>query len=245
MHATDNQRTLNVYADVDLQTAIADEVHFDLTSRVIPELQANFPGVRFYTDGEKKEERELLAALARDWFIISLIIYAFMATWLRSYLKPIAVLCSIPFGLIGAIAGHAILGISFSGFSMMGMMALSGVVVNDSIVLVTAIRQLQESRPVSEAIIKAAEQRFRPILLTSVTTLFGLLPLLLEVSTQAQWIKPIVVSLTFGVLFSTVMTLLLVPAIYIVLESFQNRDALGVKEYKKRRLPSHQPQSVL
>ena len=102
---------------------------------------------------------------------------------------------------------------------MIGLMALSGVVINDSIVLVTAIRQLGESLPVSEAIVQAAEQRFRPIILTSVTTLFGLLPLLMEVSAQAQWIKPIVVSLAFGVLFSTVITLLLVPAIYVVLES--------------------------
>ena len=105
----------------------------------------------------------------------------------------------------------------------MGMMALSGVVVNDSIILVTAIRKLGESLPVSEAIVRAAEQRFRPILLTSATTMFGLLPLLLEVSAQAQWIKPIVVSLAFGVLFSAAITLLLVPAIYIVLENLRDR----------------------
>ena len=220
---TDYERTLNVYADVDTQTATADEIHFDLTSRVIPELRANFPGVKFYTDGEKKEEGELLTALARDWFIVSFIIYALMAAWLRSYLKPIAVLASIPFGLIGAIFGHALLGMPFSGFSMIGMLALSGVVINDSIVLVTAIRKLAASMPVSEAIVKAAEKRFRPIVLTSLTTLFCLLPLLLEVSVQAQWIKPIVVSLVFGVLFSTIITLLLVPAIYIVLEDFQDR----------------------
>ena len=214
---TDFERTLNVYADIDRQ-AVADEVHLDLVTRVVPELEANFQSVKFYTDGEKKEEDELLNALARDWLIVSFIIYIIMAVWLRSYLKPIAVLSSIPFGLIGAIIGHGVFGIQFSAFSIMGMMALSGVVVSDAIVLVTAIERARKSLPVNEAILRATEERFRPILLTSITTMLGLTPLLMEVSAQAQWIKPIVVSLAFGVLFSTAVTLLLVPAIYMFLE---------------------------
>ena len=193
-------------------------MHLDLVTRVVPELEANFQSVKFYTDGEKKEEDELLNALARDWLIVSFIIYIIMAVWLRSYLKPIAVLSSIPFGLIGAIIGHGVFGIQFSAFSIMGMMALSGVVVSDAIVLVTAIERARKSLPVTEAILRATEERFRPILLTSITTMLGLTPLLMEVSAQAQWIKPIVVSLAFGVLFSTAVTLLLVPAIYMFLE---------------------------
>ena len=150
------------------------------------------------------------------------IIYALLAIPLKSYLQPLIVMVVIPFGLIGAITGHIILAQDMSILSILGFVALAGVVVNDSLVLVDFINQeRREGKPLRQAIEDAGALRFRPIILTSLTTFAGLLPLLFETSLQAQFLIPMATSLSFGVLFATFMTLLLVPAFYNILEDFR------------------------
>jgi len=150
------------------------------------------------------------------------IIYALLAIPLKSYLQPIIVMLVIPFGLIGAIGGHVILGQAVSILSILGFVALAGVVVNDSLVLVDFINQeRQQGVPLRQAIIESGAARFRPIILTSLTTFAGLLPLLFETSLQAQFLIPMATSLSFGVLFATAITLLLVPASYAIMEDIR------------------------
>ena len=152
------------------------------------------------------------------------IIYALLAIPLRSYLQPFIVMIVIPFGLIGAIGGHMLMGQPMSILSVLGFVALAGVVVNDSLVLVDFINQERAAgRPLREAIEASGAKRFRPIILTSLTTFGGLMPVLFETSLQAQFLIPMAISLSFGVLFATFITLLLVPAFYTILEDFHQR----------------------
>jgi len=146
-------------------------------------------------------------------------IYALLAIPTKSYLQPLIIMGVIPFGIIGAIAGHWLIGLPISLMSVMGVIALSGVVVNDSLILVDYVnRAVQQGQRRYDAVIEAGQRRFRAILLTSLTTFFGLAPMLLERSTQAQGIVPMAVSLAFGIVFATVITLLLVPCLYLILE---------------------------
>jgi multidrug efflux pump subunit AcrB len=148
--------------------------------------------------------------------------YAVMAIPFRSYLQPLLVFAVIPFGFVGAVVGHALIGMDFSVFSLVGLVALTGVVVNDALVLIDAVnRQRAAGLPLVEALHEASARRFRAILLTSLTTSFGLLPLLSERSAQAAWLKPMGVTLAVGVLFATVVTLLLLPACYLLLDDLQ------------------------
>jgi len=149
-------------------------------------------------------------------------IYALLAIPTKSYAQPLIIMGAIPFGVIGAIVGHWITGYAFSMMSFFGVIALAGVVVNDSLILVDFVnRAVREGTPVYQAVINAGSKRFRAILLTSLTTFFGLLPILLETSMQAQQIVPMAVSLAFGILFATVITLLLVPCLYMVLNDLK------------------------
>ena len=146
-----------------------------------------------------------------------LVIYGLMAVAFRSYWQPILVLTAIPFGIMGAIFGHAMLNWEVSMFSMMGVIACAGVVVNDNLVLIDKINTLRErGEDVISALMEGAVTRFRPIILTSLTTFVGLLPIMTETSVQAQFLIPMVISLAFGVLFATGVTLLLVPALYLI-----------------------------
>ena len=147
-----------------------------------------------------------------------LMIYALLAIPLRSYSQPLVIMSAIPFGLVGAVWGHLLMGMDLTILSMFGIVALAGVVVNDSLVLVDFINRHRQEHPLEEAIREAGVARFRPILLTSLTTFFGLLPLLLERSLQARFLIPMAVSLSFGVLFATFITLVLVPAGYLIAE---------------------------
>jgi multidrug efflux pump subunit AcrB len=163
--------------------------------------------------------------------------YALLAVPLRSYLQPLLILFAIPFGFVGAVAGHAILGLQLSAFSMIGFVALTGVVVNDALLLIDRTnRNRSAGMEDRTALIEAAATRFRPILLTSLTTFFGLLPLIFERSAQALWLKPMVATLAFGVVFATVVTLVIVPAAYLLLEAgiartrgFVSRRVLGAR----------------
>lgn len=190
---------------------------------VVDTILADYPGISWSFEGEAREQADIFASLGRMTLIALFIIYALLAVPLKSYVQPFIVMIVIPFGLIGAIGGHMLLGQSVSILSILGFVALAGVVVNDSLVLVDFINQERKTgMPIREAIVESGAARFRPIILTSLTTFAGLLPLLFETSLQAQFLIPMATSLSFGVLFATAMTLLLVPAFYAILEDVKD-----------------------
>jgi multidrug efflux pump subunit AcrB len=170
-------------------------------------------------EGESKERNESLGSMKRGFAISLMVIYALLAIPLRSYLQPLLFMVAIPFGVVGAIWGHFILGYNIAIMSLFGIVALSGVVVNDSLLLIDYINQLKgRGVALRDAVQNAAQRRFRPILLTSLTTFFGLGPIILETSTQAQFLIPMAISLAFGILFGTVIALVIVPALYLIFE---------------------------
>jgi multidrug efflux pump subunit AcrB len=219
----DGARVVNVVADVDLSVTSAREVLGDIEGRFLPEVLSAHPGISYALEGEQREERESLRGLGRNSLFALLGIFTLLAIPLRSYAQPLVILATIPLGAVGAIAGHAILGLPISFSSVIGMVALAGIVVNDSIVLVDwANRLRRQGRDVGAAVRGAATSRFRPILLTSLTTSLGLLPLLLEQSVQAQFLIPMAVSIAVGVLAATAVSLLVVPAAYLVIEDLRS-----------------------
>jgi len=215
----DRQRVVTVTADVDDQLANANDINADLRERILPELALEHPDVSFGFAGEQREQADFLGALKRGWIVALFVIYALLAIPLRSYVQPLIIMAAIPFGLVGAAWGHVLMGHDFSMFSLIGLVALSGVVVNDSLVMVDFINgRRRAGETLLEAIREAGVARFRAILLTSLTTFAGLTPLMLETSVQAQMLIPMAISLAFGVIFATAITLILVPAVYMILE---------------------------
>jgi multidrug efflux pump subunit AcrB len=159
--------------------------------------------------------------LALGFLLALFVIYALLAIPLKSYTQPLIIMSVIPFGLIGAILGHMLLGLSVSIMSLFGLIALAGVVVNDSLVMVDYVNESRRNGiPLKEAVVGAGTRRFRPIMLTSLTTFLGLAPIVLEKSLQAQIVVPMAVSLAYGILFATVITLILIPALYVILDDF-------------------------
>jgi multidrug efflux pump subunit AcrB len=218
----DRRRSINVTAKVDSSKANANEVIAELERVNLSELLRRFPEIGYTLEGEQREQQETLDALGQGFTLALLAIFALMAVPLRSYLQPIIIMTAIPFGLVGAVWGHMILGYNLTILSGFGMVALSGVVVNDSLIMVDYInKHRQPGRGVFEAVRESGKARFRPILLTSLTTFGGLTPLLLEKSLQAQFLIPMAISLAFGVVFATFITLLMVPAEYLILEDFK------------------------
>ncbi len=219
----DRQRVINVTADVDISIANANEIIADCTRTVLPQILAEHPRVRYDFEGQQREQTEMLQGLANSFVIALLIIYILLAIPFKSYAQPLIVMGAIPFGIVGAVWGHVALGFDLSLLSAFGIVALTGVVVNDSLVMVDFInKQREKGHALSDALREAGAVRFRPILLTSVTTFLGLTPLLLEKSLQAQFLVPMAISLGFGVIFATVITLLLVPITYYILEDIIN-----------------------
>ena len=217
----DRNRTINVTADADKESVDLNAVKADIAT-VLPEILANYPGVNFTFEGEAREQAETFGSLFFGTLFLLFAIYALLAIPFRSYVQPLIVMSVIPFGLGGAIAGHLIMGMNLSVMSVFGMLALSGVVVNDSLVLVDYVnRRRSEGMPLLDAVRMAGGARFRAIVLTSLTTFAGLLPLLFEKSTQAQFLIPMAVSLGFGILFATAITLFLVPINYLLLEDWK------------------------
>jgi multidrug efflux pump subunit AcrB len=212
---TDRKRTINISSNLDLSIANANEIIADIQKNVMPEISQKYPSVRYSLEGEQAEQRESMAGILEGFMIALLLIYVLLAIPFRSYLQPFIVMSAIPFGIVGALWGHIFMGMDLSMMSMFGIVALAGVVINDSLVLVDVInRERREGASLMQAISKAGVARFRPIILTSVTTFAGLTPLLLEQSPQAQMLIPMGVSLAFGVMFGTFITLILVPVIY-------------------------------
>ena len=220
----DRKRVVNVTADVDRTQITADEVVGDLSRSYFPVIRAEHPRVSLSLEGEQRQSGEYLVSLVFPFLIALFAIYALLAIPLRSYVKPFIIMSVIPFAFIGAIWGHQIMKLAglVSGLAMMsilGMIAAAGVVVNSSLILVYAINQRRDAgSTLADAVVDAATSRCRPIVLTSMTTFVGLMPLMFNTSVQAQFLVPMAVSLSFGVLFATVITLLVVPSIYLFFE---------------------------
>ncbi len=216
-------RVIKVTADVDETVANANEVRVDLENRFLPQLKHNHPGLRYSIEGAGKEQKESMADVVRGFAIALFCIYALLAIPFRSFTQPLVVMSAIPFGIIGAVAGHMMMGHNLSLLSMFGIVGLAGVVVNDSLVLIDACNRIRsQGTDAYDAITRAGALRFRAIILTSLTTFAGLSPMLLERSIQAQFLIPMAISLGFGVLFGTGITLLLVPSLYMILEDMYN-----------------------
>jgi multidrug efflux pump subunit AcrB len=228
----DGARVVNVRADVDETITSAQEVLSDLRAAALPQLLQRAPGITYSLEGEQREQRESLSGLGRGFLFALLGIFALLAIPLRSYAQPLLVMSTVPLGAVGAVAGHAALGLPLSFSSVIGMVALAGIVVNDSLVLVDwANRGARAGLDARAAVLRAATTRFRAVFLTSLTTCLGLTPLLLEQSVQAQFLIPMAVSIAAGVLAATLVSLLIVPAAYLVLDDLkgvlQRRSALA------------------
>ncbi|MCB9791372.1 MAG: efflux RND transporter permease subunit [Alphaproteobacteria bacterium] len=215
-------RIVNVSAELAQGVKSEQQVLNALKGTHLPALKAKYPGLKVDFAGQQREQAETFASLGRNYVLALFVIFALLAVPFKSYVQPLVIMSAIPFGLVGAIWGHLLMGYSLSIISMFGIIALSGVVVNDSLVLIDAANgfRAEGMRP-SEAILAAAQRRIRPILLTSLTTFFGLLPMIFETSLQARFLIPMAISLGFGVLFATVIVLLLVPALYLMVEDLR------------------------
>lgn len=212
----DQRRTVTVTADVDTAVANADQIIASL-SRDFPEIEQRYPGVVLEFGGQKLETKKSFGSLRQNFVIALVLVYVILAGLFRSYVQPLIVMAVIPFGCIGAVLGHLIMGYPITLLSLIGIVALTGIVVNDSMILVVFINQrILRGAPVHEAIIDAGKGRLRPILLTSATTVLGIAPLLMETSFQAKFLIPMGVSLSAGLMFATVLTLVAVPCFYLI-----------------------------
>jgi multidrug efflux pump subunit AcrB len=235
----DRNRVLNVTADINKKTVSQNALYQDIQTRILPEIFRKYPKVSSTLQGEARDQKETNASLRTGSIFAGFLIFALLAIPLKSYVQPLIIMSVIPFGLIGALGGHIIMGFAISRFSLFGMLALAGIVVNDSLVMVDYInRSLRNKVPLLEAVHSAGTARFRAILLTSLTTFAGLTPLLLEKSVQAQFLIPMATSLAFGVLFATAITLVLVPCLSLIvydikaLFSSHSPTEIAVREHK-------------
>ena len=218
----DRNRAINVQAEVDETITTGGDVLADLDAEFLPALMEEYPGVTYSFEGDQADFAESMDSLMRGFGAALFVMFAMLAIPLKSYIKPLIVLAAVPFGFVGAVWGHALLGLPVSFLSMCGMVALAGVVVNDGLVLVTFINNYAGKHgTLFEAVQRAGEARFRAILLTSLTTSAGVTPLMLEKSLQAQFLIPMAVALAFGVLFATGVTLVLVPCLFMILNDIK------------------------
>ena len=219
----DRQRSINVQAEIDGAVTTSGQVIDALEEQFLPDLMARYPSVSYSFEGDEADFAESMEGLSKGFGVILFVMYGMLAIPLKSYWKPVIILSAIPFGMVGAIWGHAILGMEVSFLSMCGMVALAGVVVNDALVMVAFINKNALRRAsLKNAVRQAGEARFRAILLTSLTTAAGVTPLILEESLQAQFLIPMAVALAAGVLFATAVTLVLVPALYLVMDDIRS-----------------------
>jgi multidrug efflux pump subunit AcrB len=216
---TDGRRNISVTADVADEDANSNEINAQIRERELPQLLADIPGLSYSFGGEQERQAETMGALGVGFLLALIVMFSMLAVAFHSYTQPILVMSAIPFGMVGAVWGHVVMGFSLSLMSMMGLIALSGVVVNDSLILIVSInRYREEGMSTWEAVVAGGARRFRPILLTSLTTFFGLAPMIVETSVQARFLVPMAVSLGFGVLAATMIMLLIVPCSYLILE---------------------------
>ena len=220
----DGRRVIQVTGDVDENVTTPSEVIDQIFSEIVPELIKQYPGLSTALEGKSKDQRKDLQVLAKNMLIALLLIFVMLASQLRSYVKPFIIIATVPLGIAGAVYGHLLLGYGLSFISLFGMVALSGVVINDSVVLVDYYNHLlSKGHEAREAVLLAVARRFRPILLTTLTTSLGLLPMLFETSLQARFLIPMAVSLACGILFASVLLIILVPCLLIVAADLQAR----------------------
>ena len=225
INRSERYRTIHVTADADQKVVQLPILRQEMNA-YINDLLQDYPGVTFVEEGEAKETQASFQSLGLGLILVLFIIYTLLAIPFQSYSQPFIVMSVIPFGLIGAVFGHLLLGLDLTIQSVLGMLALTGVVVNDSLVLVDYInRRRKAGTELFRAVVEAGSARFRAILLTSLTTFIGLLPMMLSTNTQAQFLIPMAVSLAFGVLFATFITLFLIPCFYLLTERMGNRSA--------------------
>ena len=218
----DRRPTVTLTGDIHAEIANASEIVRDTEARFLPTLRERYPGLVVGTEGQNAEAAETQASMVSGLMIGLMIVFLLLSFQFRSYAEPLVVMAIIPFALIGAVFGHLLLSLDFSMPSMLGLISLAGIVVNDSILLVNFIKDEHEPGvvTVAEAAPKGAVARFRAILLTSVTTIAGVTPLLFETSLQAQVLIPLVTSIAFGLLATTLLIILVVPAFYAILDDF-------------------------
>ncbi|MBW2577739.1 MAG: efflux RND transporter permease subunit [Deltaproteobacteria bacterium] len=219
INRSDRRRVINVTADIDEAVANTNEILADLKSDFLPALLAEYPGLTYDLEGVQREQKQTIRALKTDAKFALVLIFALLAVPLRSYGQPLIIMAVIPFGVVGAIVGHFIMRMNISMMSVFGVVALSGVVINSSLVLVHYVNQRRnDGVALGDAVREAGVARFRPIVLTSMTTFAGLTPLLLEGSVSAKFLIPMAISLAFGVVFASSISLFLVPSLYLILE---------------------------
>ncbi len=222
INRTDGRRNISVTADIADEDANANEIVGQIVERELPQLMADIPGLAYSLGGEQERQAETMRALGLGFVLALIVMFSMLAVVFKSYTQPILVMSAIPFGMVGAVWGHVLMGFSLSLMSMMGLVALSGVVVNDSLILIVSVnRYRQEGMSMWDAVVAGGARRFRPILLTSLTTFFGLMPMIFEKSVQARFLVPMAVSLGFGVLAATFIMLFIVPCSYIILDDAQ------------------------
>ena len=213
----DQMRSVTITADMDEEVGNANASVGRFRKNVVPVIRKKFPHVMIRWEGQQEQTVESVRSLMIGFMIALMAVFVVLTVEFRSYFQPLLILAIIPFGLIGAVWGHAVMGLNISLMSMCGIVALTGVVINDSIVLVDFInRRVRAGQPLKTALMEGGRHRFRPVLLTSMTTVAGLFPLLLESSFQAQLLKPMATALTFGLLLGTLLILFLVPTFYMI-----------------------------
>ena len=234
----DGKRTVTVGANADLAVVDPGQVAGAVMSTFLPELLRRYPGVEFGMGTSLQEQQDSVFEMIWGFMGALVGIYVLMAIPLKSYLQPLAIMTVIPFGLIGAVIGHWIIGIPVNAISLLGFFALAGVVVNDSLILVHFVnRRVAEGASHMQAAVESGAVRFRPILLTSLTTFFGLVPIVLERSMQAQIVIPMAVSLAFGIVFATAITLILIPCLYAIQANI-HEFFMGTRERRPREAPT-------
>lgn len=227
----DGKRVVTVSMDAEPPSA-QTRVLKSLNEEVLPQLRADFPGVTWTFEGSQAEMRESTQALWSGFIIAMLLIFALLAVALNSYIQPLVVMLAIPFGIVGAVIGHILLGYDLSLVSLMGVIALSGVVVNDSLIMIDYANKHRGELSAYDAIHEAGIRRFRPIILTTLTTFGGLTPIILETSSQAYQLIPMAISLGFGIVFATAIILVIVPCLYMILDDIAKATKEKVRELK-------------
>jgi len=221
------KRSITISADINPAVVETDKVFMAINKDTIPKILKDHPTVGYGVEGAAKDQQDLIKQFLFAGIAALLLIYGLIAIPTRSYGQPLVIMLVIPFGVIGAVVGHWVMGFSLTMLSWYGIIALSGVVVNDSLIMVDFINQARkQGMGLTEAVVQSGTKRFRAILLTSLTTFFGVLPIYFETSLQAQFIIPMAISIGFGIVFATVITLFLIPSLYLILED--------IKEYLKR-----------
>lgn len=219
---TDQRRSIKITADT-IGDANATDIAKEFEEKHLSQLPELFPSISYSFEGEQRDQAESVREIGVGFIGALILMYVLVAVPLRSYWQPLIIMAVIPFGLIGAIGGHIIMGLNLSIMSMCGLVALAGVVVNDSLVLVDFVNRHRHDLPIREAAVAAGARRFRAVILTSLTTFVGLMPMVLETDMQARFLIPMAVSLGYGILFATLMTLILVPCIYLILEDLRGQ----------------------